>query len=141
MSDLIERLRKWGNSFGLAQHYLGTKSAREDCAEAATALAEAQATIARQQVMLDRALEASFDDKARADRAEAENARLRDFWVAWAHKRLEVQRKHYLRDAKLALNGDMRALRNRVEMMEAEPMPIVPSAALSGPHATKGESG
>lgn len=77
MSDLIERLRKWGNSFGLAQHYLGTKSAREDCAEAATALAEAQATIARQQVMLDRALEASFDDKARADRAEAENARLR----------------------------------------------------------------
>ena len=106
---------------------------------AAAALAEAQATIARQQVMLDRALEASFDDKARADRAEAENARLRDFWVAWAHRRLEVQRKHYLRDAKLALNGDMRALRNRVEMMEAEPMPIVPSAALSRPHATKGD--
>lgn len=71
MSDLIERLRKWGNSFGLAQHYLGTKSAREDCAEAATALAEAEAEIERQQVMLDRALEASFNDKARADRLEA----------------------------------------------------------------------
>ena len=36
------------------------------------------ATIARQQAMLDRALEASFDDKARADRAEEEIARLRE---------------------------------------------------------------
>jgi hypothetical protein len=53
MSDLIERLRKWGNSFGLAQHYLGTKSAREDCAEAATALAEAEATIARLEDVLE----------------------------------------------------------------------------------------
>ena len=53
MSDLIERLRKWGNSFGLAQHYLGTKSAREDCAEAATALAEAEAEIARLEDVLE----------------------------------------------------------------------------------------
>ena len=139
MSDLIERRKlPWppGENVGEATIQAWVIDL---CAEAATALAEAQATIARQQVMLDRALEASFDDKARADRAEAENARLRDFWVAWAHRRLEVQRKHYLRDAKLALNGDMRALRNRVEMMEAEPMPIVPSAALSRPHATKGD--
>lgn len=135
MSDLIERLRFCAN----LHPQVGYPENGKLFAEAATALAEAQATIARQQVMLDRALEASFDDKARADRAEAENARLRDFWVAWAHRRLEVQRKHYLRDAKLALNGDMRALRNRVEMMEAEPMPIVPSAALSRPHATKGD--
>jgi len=71
MSDLIERLRKWGEGESLTRHFLGTKSAREDCAEAA-------ATIARQQVMLDRALEASFDDKARADRAEEEIARLRE---------------------------------------------------------------
>jgi len=53
MNDLIERLRKWGNSFGLAQHYLGTKSAREDCAEAATALAEAEAEIARLEDVLE----------------------------------------------------------------------------------------
>lgn len=46
--------------------------------KAESALSEAATTIARQQVMLDRALEASFDDKARADRAEAENARLKD---------------------------------------------------------------
>lgn len=36
------------------------------------------ATIARQQALLDRALESSFDDKARADRAEEEIARLRE---------------------------------------------------------------
>ena len=50
--DLVKRLRKWGNSFGLAQHYIGTKSAREDCAEAATALVEAQAEIARLQALV-----------------------------------------------------------------------------------------
>ena len=53
MSDLVKRLHKWGNSFGLAQHYLGTKSAREDCAEAATALAEAEAEIARLEDVLE----------------------------------------------------------------------------------------
>ena len=120
MSDLIERLRKWGNSFGLAQHYLGTKSAREDCAEAATALAEAEATIARQQVMLDRALAASFDDKARADRAEAENARLRellggmvDVLDDWPYDSIDDQKAH------------------EVAVKAAR-------AALSSPHATKG---
>lgn len=44
----------------------------------AAALAEKDATLARQQALLDRALEASFDDKARADRAEEEIARLRE---------------------------------------------------------------
>lgn len=39
---------------------------------------EAAATIARQQALLDRALEASFADKERADRAEEEVARLRE---------------------------------------------------------------
>ncbi len=47
MSDLIERLRKWGEGESLTRHFLGTKSAREDCAEAATALAEAEAEIVR----------------------------------------------------------------------------------------------
>lgn len=41
-------------------------------------LSEAADTLARQQALLDRALKASFDDKARADRAEAEVARLRE---------------------------------------------------------------
>ena len=126
MSDLIERLRKWGNSFGLAQHYLGTKSAREDCAEAATALAEAEATIARQQVMLDRALEASFDDKARADRAEAENARLREA--------LEMSREGW--DNALELG-----LLPKQHRHSAKTMANVARAALSRPHATKGEAG
>ena len=54
----------------------------------------------------------------------------RDFWMKWTQKRLETRNAMFLRDAKLALGGDMRALRTRVEMMEAEPMQIVLSAAL-----------
>lgn len=80
MSDLIERLR--GGVPTTAQIFRGLTFDMQATvyllSEAATALSEAQATIARQQVMLDRALEASFDDKALADRAEAENARLKD---------------------------------------------------------------
>ena len=116
MSDLIERLRKWGEGESLARHFLGTRPAREDCAEAA-------ATIARQQVMLDRALEASFDDKARADRAEAENARLRellggmvDVLDDWPYDSIDDQKAH------------------EVAVKAAR-------AALSRPHATKGEAG
>ena len=74
MSDLIERLRFCAN----LHPQVGCPENGKLFAEAATALAEAAATIARQQVMLDRALEASFDDKARADRAEEEIARLRE---------------------------------------------------------------
>lgn len=55
MSDLIERLRKWGEGESLTRHFLGTKSAREDCAEAATALAEAEAEIARLRGLLGEA--------------------------------------------------------------------------------------
>ena len=100
MSDLIERLERWGKDEGLQNHFIGSRSARKDCAEAAT-------TIARQQVMLDRALEASFDDKARADRAEAEIVRLRgalddiyrhvDWWSTWrisSHIRAALSRPH-----------------------------------------------
>ena len=68
--DLIKRLRMWGDGAALACHFIGKRTAKEDCAEAA-------ATIARQQALLDRALESSFDDKARAERAEAEMKSLR----------------------------------------------------------------
>ena len=54
----------------------------------------------------------------------------KDFWMNWAKKRLEINRAMFLRDAKMALAGDMRALRNRVELMEAEPVQLVLSAAL-----------
>ena len=54
----------------------------------------------------------------------------KDFWMKWTQKRLEINRAMFLRDAKMALAGDMRALRNRVELMEAEPVPLVLSAAL-----------
>lgn len=74
---------------------------------------EAQAKIAR----LTEALNEKQDDG-------------KNFWMNWTQKRLEINRAMFLRDAKLALAGDMRALRNRVELMEAEPVPIVLSSAL-----------
>ena len=119
MSDLIERLERWGKDEGLQNHFIGSRSARKDCAEAA-------ATIARQQVMLDRALEASFDDKARADRAEAENARLREA--------LEMSREGW--DNALELG-----LLPKQHRHSAKTMANVARAALSRPHATKGEAG
>ena len=76
-------------------------------------LAEAQAKIAR----LTEALDEKQDDG-------------KNFWMKWTQKRLEINRAMFLRDAKLALAGDMRALRNRVELMEAEPVSLVLSSAL-----------
>lgn len=52
MDDLVKRLASWGTAAGLGTHFLGTKSAREDCAEAAAALAEARATIARLEALI-----------------------------------------------------------------------------------------
>lgn len=40
-------------------------------------------------------------------------------------RRLDLQRKYWLRAAKKALDGDVRELRTRVEMEEAEPLQIV----------------
>lgn len=115
MSDLIERLRFCAN----LHPQVGYPENGKLFAEAATALAEAEADIARQQVMLDRALEASFDDKARADRAEAEIARLEDV--------LEIVA------AGPILGEPMARWINHV-MAKA-------LAALSRPHTTKGEAG
>jgi len=126
MSDLIERLERWGRDEGLQNHFIGSRSARKDCAEAATALSEAQATIARQQVMLDRALEASFDDKARADRAEAEIARLREALEPFAEAAEECD--------EYGFDDSNQAPVDAGQCREAR-------AALSSPHAAKGEAG
>ena len=126
MSDLIERLERWGRDEGLQNHFIGSRSARKDCAEAATALAEAQATIARQQVMLDRALEASFDDKARADRAEAEIVRLREALEPFAEAAEECD--------EYGFDDSNQAPVDAGQCREAR-------AALSSPHAAKGEAG
>lgn len=45
--DLIKRLERWGESESLQNHFIGSRSARKDCAEAAAALSEARAEIAR----------------------------------------------------------------------------------------------
>lgn len=100
MSDLIERLRKWGEGESLTRHFLGTKSAREDCAEAA-------ATIARQQVMLDRALEDNGGMMA------------------------EIVR----------LRGALDDIYRHVDWWSTRRISSHIRAALSRPHATKGEDG
>jgi len=140
MSDLIERLERWGRDEGLQNHFIGSRSARKDCAEAA-------ATIARQQVMLDRALEASFDDKARADRAEAENARLKDPRTAALLICDEVLQKSSdeaaaMREAmvKATMGTKVPALTGEVRWSVVNDA-LRALAALSRPHATKGDAG
>jgi hypothetical protein len=49
----------------------------------------------------------------------------KEHWQAWARKRLDIQSQHWLRAAKAALSGDMRELRNRVELAEAAPVEVV----------------
>ena len=60
---------------------------------------------------------------------EAEKA----YWQAWAKKRLNIQAKFWIRAAKSALAGDMRELRNRVELHEAGPVELVLSDLPSPP--------
>jgi hypothetical protein len=55
------------------------------------------------------------------------------YWQAWAMKRLDIQAKFWVRAAKSALAGDMRELRNRVELHEAEPVEVVLSDLPSPP--------
>lgn len=67
MDDLIKRLRRCFNGLEGLQTDQGDYGV---LAEAATALTEAQATIARQQVMLDRALESNGDMMVRIGKLE-----------------------------------------------------------------------
>lgn len=68
-------------------------------------------------------------DAEAAIAALADNAPDRVFWQNWAAKRLEINRSQWLRAAKRALDGDLRDLRQRVELAEAPPMQIVASDA------------
>lgn len=47
-------------------------------------------------------------------------------------RRLDMSNKYWLRAARSALGGDMRELRNRVELHEAEPMALVLSGGAPG---------
>jgi len=46
VQETVARLRKWGEGASLAKHFLGTQSAREDCAEAANLLEAIAAQLA-----------------------------------------------------------------------------------------------
>lgn len=50
-------------------------------------------------------------------------------WREWCAKRQEVTRSAWERAARAALAGDMRALRNRIELIDADPVDVVLSEA------------
>lgn len=72
MDDLIKRLENGLPAMKtvMGGYTLDLDTAQAERMEAATALAEAQATIARQQVMLDRALESNGDMMGRIGKLE-----------------------------------------------------------------------
>ncbi len=78
---------------------------------------------------MEDALEMIAALRARAEAAERERDEARAFWQAWAEKRMEISRKHWLRAADAALSGDARELRNRVALCRADPMLLRLSAA------------
>lgn len=84
MDDLVKRLASWGTAAGLGTHFLGTKSAREDCAEAAAALSEAQATIARLEAALRRCPPTSNPNLSAEEHVE----RIEVWWRNWARPAL-----------------------------------------------------
>lgn len=45
IDGLVKRLETWGTAAALGKHFLGSKTAREDCAEAAAAIRELQAEL------------------------------------------------------------------------------------------------
>lgn len=119
MSDLIERLERWGRDEGLQNHFIGSRSARKDCAEAATALAEAQAEIARlkdprtaARLICDEVLQKSSDEAAEMREAMVKATMGTKVPALTGEVRWSV------------VNDALRAL-----------------AALSRPHATKGDEG
>lgn len=61
----------------------------------------------------------------------AERERAKAHWLQWHHKRVEISRGLWLRASKKALDGDMRELRNRVDLAEAEPVQLVLSESQS----------
>lgn len=59
----------------------------------------------------------------------AERERSKKRWLEWHSKRSAIARKHWLRAAKKALDGDTLELLNRVHLYEAEPMDVVLSGS------------
>ena len=148
MSDLIERLRKWGEGESLTRHFLGTKSAREDCAEAATALAEAEAEIVRLRadlVALRKRLtprQIRYAPKDGRLLVGVERPPMEDktffYDIVW-----DERRNQFVVPFVGSLNGATHFLDPKDMIGIVWPYEIARQrrAALSSPHATKGETG
>lgn len=127
MSDLIERLERWGKDEGLQNHFIGSRSARRDCEEAAAALAEAQAEIARLRGLLI-------------------EERTETLWNAYStgHEKDGMWDHCCMSDGEWLVAECGLPPSQRVYSAEAikAAIPIAAArAALSRPHATKGEVG
>jgi hypothetical protein len=67
--------------------------------------------------------------RALMEERSAERERAKAHWLQWHQKRMEISRGFWLRAGKKALGGDLRELRNRVDLAEAEPVQLVLSEA------------
>ena len=88
-------------------------------------------TLAEQIASRERELEAAELALSARDAPTDEKTK----WQTWARKMLDIQSRFWVRAAKAALAGDMRELRNRVELAEAEPVDVVLSSEGDAPQA------
>ena len=61
IDGLVKRLETWGTAAALGKHFLGSKTASEDCAEAAAAIRELQAERDRLRALVDTAESRGFE--------------------------------------------------------------------------------
>ena len=75
--DLIKRLERWGADAGLQNHFIGSRSARKDCAEAAARIVELEAEVARLREALSLIAVMGFDENDKVARRIGELAVLK----------------------------------------------------------------
>lgn len=63
--------------------------------------------------------------RALMEERAAERERAKAHWLQWHQKRMGISRAFWLSASKAALDGDLRELRNRVALAEAEPVQLV----------------
>lgn len=66
------------------------------------------------------ALQAQDQEARKSERVEQGR-----YWRGWCAKRQEIIRSSWERDARAALAGDMRALRNRIDLIDAGPLDAI----------------
>lgn len=81
------------------------------------------------EMMCDKDEVATAIARALMEERAAERERAKAHWLQWHQKRMGISRAFWLSASKAALDGDLRQLRNRVDLAEAEPVQLVLSEA------------